>query len=177
MARRRSHIFAPSEGLIQAAVIDHWKLLGVPGSLVAAIPNANAHGQPGLTKGLPDLLVISPRLGRLTGFIELKAENGVPSDDQLAIRRIVKDRGIPYAMTWGRDEPIRVLEDWGAVRRTTRAAEVTRRNREWRETLTPEQLAALSLAKAAGGHARAASLTPERRTEIAALAARTRWAP
>jgi hypothetical protein len=116
MARKRK-IFAPREGLIQAAVIDHWKALGVPGSLVAAVPNANAHGQPGLTRGLPDLVVITPRLGPLTGFIELKADDGVPSDDQRAMCRLMTDRGIPYAMTWGRDEPIRVLEDWGAVRR------------------------------------------------------------
>ena len=61
MARRRRNIFAPREGLIQAAVVEHWLKLGVPGSLVAAIPNANAHGQPGLTRGLPDLLVISPQ--------------------------------------------------------------------------------------------------------------------
>ena len=26
-------------------------------------------------------------------------------------------RGAPYAVAYGRDEPIRVLEDWGAVRR------------------------------------------------------------
>ena len=53
----------------------------MPGSLVAAIPNAFAHGQPGLTRGLPDLLVIAPQLGRLTGFIELKTETGRMSDD------------------------------------------------------------------------------------------------
>ena len=35
----------PREGLIQAAVIDHRKLLGVPNSLVASIPNAKPHGQ------------------------------------------------------------------------------------------------------------------------------------
>ena len=122
MARRRRNIFAPCEGLIQAACIEHWRALGVPGSLVAAIPNAFAHGQPGLTRGLPDLLVITPQLGRLTGFIELKTDHGVPSDDQLAIQAMMIARGIPYAMTWGRDQPIRVLENWGAVRPQARAA-------------------------------------------------------
>lgn len=114
--RRRRHPLAPRESLIQAACIDHWRQLGVPGSLVAAIPNAFAHGQPGLTRGLPDLLVITPQLGKLTGFIELKTDDGVPSDDQLAIQAIMVMRGIPYAMTWGRDQPISVLENWGAVR-------------------------------------------------------------
>ena len=119
---RRRHPFAPRESLIQQACIDHWRALGVPGSLVAAIPNAFAHGQPGLTKGLPDLLVISTLLGQLTGFIELKADGGTPSDDQLAVQAIMVARGIPYAMTWGRDQPIRVLETWGAVRVQVRAA-------------------------------------------------------
>jgi hypothetical protein len=119
---RRRHPFAPRESLIQAACIDHWRALGIPGSLVAAIPNAFAHGQPGLTRGLPDLLVISPQLGRLVGFIELKTDTGTPSDDQLAIQAIMQARGIPYAMTWGRDHPISVLENWGAVRKQARAA-------------------------------------------------------
>ena len=144
MARKR-HPFAPREGLIQAACIDHWRALGVPGSLVAAIPNAFAHGQPGLTKGLSDLLVISPRLGRLTGFIELKRDHAsVISDEQRDFGKLCAAQGIPYALCVGRDEPIRVLEDWGAVRRQTRAEEVTRRNQAWRDTLTPEQLELIS---------------------------------
>jgi hypothetical protein len=146
---RRRHPLAPRESLIQAACIDHWRALGIPGSLVAAIPNAFAHGQPGLTRGLPDLLVISPQLGRLVGFIELKTDTGTPSDDQLAIQAIMQARGIPYAMTWGRDQPIKVLENWGAVRKqATRAEEVTNRNRSWRDTLTPEQREALAAEKA-----------------------------
>ena len=61
----------------------------------------------------------------------------------------MRARCIPYALTVGRDEPIKVLEQWGAVRRqATRAEEVTKRNRAWRDTLTPEQLAALSAEKA-----------------------------
>ena len=119
---RRRHQFAPRESLIQQACIDHWRALGVPGSLVAAIPNAFAHGQPGLTRGLPDLLVISPQLGKLVGFIELKTDTGRMSDEQLVINEIMIARGIPYAMTRGRDQPIRVLEDWGAVRMQMRAA-------------------------------------------------------
>jgi len=120
--RRRRHPFAPRESLIQAACIDHWRALAMPGSLVAAIPNARAFGQPGLTRGLPDLLVITPLLGRLTGYIELKTDDGVPSDDQLAIQAIMVGRGIPYAMTWGRDQPIKILENCGAVRVQVRAA-------------------------------------------------------
>ena len=107
----------PSEKQIQASVLDHWRLLGVPGSLVAAIPNANSHGQPGLTKGLPDLLVLSPQLGRITGFIELKREHGGRlSDAQIEVGQILIDRGVPYAVCKGRDEPIEQLRTWGAIR-------------------------------------------------------------
>ena len=122
MARRRRNIFAPREGLIQAAVIEHWQKLGVPGSLVAAVPNAKAHGQPGLTKGLFDLVVMSPKLGDRTGWLELKAGDGVLSDAQQAFELLMIRLGVPYAVTYGRDQPIRMLEYWGAVRAQARAA-------------------------------------------------------
>lgn len=107
-----------SEKAIQAAVIKHWRKLGVPGSLVAAIPNAHAHGQPGLTKGLPDLIVLSPTLGDLTGFLELKAIGGTISEAQADFGQLCFMRAIPWAVTYGRDEPIKMLEKWGAVRAT-----------------------------------------------------------
>jgi hypothetical protein len=122
MARRGRAIFAPRESLIQQACIDHWRALGLPGSLVAAIPNANAHGQPGLTRGLFDLVVMSPTLGDRTGWLELKADGGALSKHQKAVKLLMDARGVPYAVTFGRDEPIRVLEDWGAVRVQARAA-------------------------------------------------------
>jgi transcriptional regulator with XRE-family HTH domain len=109
--------FEPSEDEVTAAVVEHWKTLGVPGSLVAAIPNKRAFGQAGLTRGLPDLVVLSPRLGATAGFIELKRERkGRMSSDQKTIRDLLIERGAPYALTRGRDEPIKILEAWGAVR-------------------------------------------------------------
>jgi hypothetical protein len=150
MARRRK-IYAPSEAGITAAVLQHWLTLGLPNTLVAAIPNAFAHGQPGLTKGLADLLVITPRIR--VGFIELKRdENSSISDEQRAFAFLCHCLRIPYERTIGRDEPIAVLEDWGAVRRTQ-----------------PQPN------RAAGGYARAASLTPEERSAIASTAAQARW--
>jgi hypothetical protein len=122
MARRRKTVFAPSEDDITVAVLQHWLTLGVPGSLVAAIPNKRAFGQVGLTPGLPDLMVITPKLGAVTGYIELKREGGKLSDGQLAIRAFMAMRDIPYALCVGRDEPIRVLEAWGAVRQQADAA-------------------------------------------------------
>lgn len=115
MARRRN-ILAPSEDAITVAVVDHWKRLGVPGSLVASIPNKRAFGQAGLRRGLADLLVLAP--GLCVGFIELKRDHdsGI-SDEQREFGRLCDQLGVPYTVAVGRDEPIRVLEDWGAVRR------------------------------------------------------------
>jgi hypothetical protein len=123
MARLRS-IFAPSvaakwrasEREIQASVLEHWLTLGVPNSLVAAIPNAFAHGQAGLTKGLADLLVLAP--GLPVGFIELKRDRKSPrSDAQIEFGRLCDKLGVRYAVAVGRDEPIQVLKHWGAVKR------------------------------------------------------------
>lgn len=107
----------PSEKAIHAAVIKHWRTCGVPGSLVATVPNMRAHGQAGLTPGIPDLIVIAPGLGSVTGFIELKAANGIISEAQADFAQLCHLRGIPWEITYGRDEPIAILERWGAVRR------------------------------------------------------------
>lgn len=109
--------YEPSEDQITAAVIEHWRAFGVPGSLVASIPNKRAFGQAGLTKGLPDLLVLSPQLGRFTGYIEQKrGRGGKLSDAQVDVGKLMVERGVPYAVCRGRDEPIKILEAWGAVR-------------------------------------------------------------
>jgi len=108
----------PSETAIQAAIVEHWRFLGLRDTLVAAIPNAGALGQPGLTRGLADLFVIAATLPGCVGFIELKRDAQSPiSDAQIDFGRLCRLLGIPYALCVGRDEPIRVLEDWGAVRR------------------------------------------------------------
>jgi hypothetical protein len=115
-ARRRNH-FEPSEDQITDAVVEHWRIFGVPNSIVAGIPNKRAFGQAGLTPGLPDLLVLSPKLGALTGYIELKrGRDGRLSDAQFVIGELLKMRGAPYAVCWGRDEPIERLRAWGAIR-------------------------------------------------------------
>lgn len=102
------------EAEIHKAVIGHWRALGLPGTLVATIPNMGAMGQYGLTKGLPDLIVLAP--GLPVGFIELKAEKGRLSEAQLDFKMSCEGIGAPYALTYGRDEPIRVLEQWKVVR-------------------------------------------------------------
>jgi hypothetical protein len=113
---------SPTERQIQEATLQHWRALGVPGSLVAAIPNAKPHGIAGLTPGLFDLVVMSPTLGDRTGWLELKTEDGKLSPAQNAIKLLMIARGVPYAVTFGRDQPIQILAEWGAIRPQARAA-------------------------------------------------------
>lgn len=117
MVRPRA-LLLPTEDAITRAVIEHWTKLGTPGSRVASIPNKFSFGQAGLTRGLPDLLVISRQLGPKTGFIELKRERDSRSRAQRDIAEEMEALGIPYAVCIGRDEPVRQLEAWGAVRRS-----------------------------------------------------------
>lgn len=121
MGRRRAQraIPLPLEREIQAAVVEHWRTLGLPNTLVAAIQNAYAHGQPGLTRGLADLLVIGPNLpSGCAGFIELKRdERAERTDEQWRFAKLCAQLGIPYAVCFGRDQPIALLERWGIVRR------------------------------------------------------------
>jgi len=116
---RKRRLVVP-EKKIQAAVVEHWQTFGLPDTLVAAIPNENAFGQPGLTKGVFDLLVLGGEVG--IGLIELKTDTGTLSNKQKEFRRLLIRNGISYAVTYGRDEPITVLEGWGIVRKQVRAA-------------------------------------------------------
>ena len=103
-----------TEKAITAAVLDHWRIAGVPGSVVAAIPNQFSFGQFGLTAGLFDLLVIRPP--GFVAFLELKTLTGKPSAAQLAFADKLSFAGIPHAITYGRDEPISQLQAWGVIR-------------------------------------------------------------
>lgn len=106
-----------TEAQIQAAVIAHWKAFGLPGTLVAAVPNAGAFRQPGLKRGLFDLVVMGGGFlqGR-TGWLELKTAKGVLGPHQIEFKMFCIDNAIPYAVAVGRDEPISVLEEWKVVR-------------------------------------------------------------
>jgi hypothetical protein len=104
------------ESAIQRAVIDHWRKVGLPDTLVAAIPNAGALGQAGLHAGLFDLLVIGPLVPTRIGFIELKTDKGKTSPAQDTFKKLLLRHDISYAVTYGRDQPIDVLEMWGLVK-------------------------------------------------------------
>jgi hypothetical protein len=125
MRKRAGNFFPnPLEKEIQQAVVDHGKLIGRPMTLVAAIPNAGAMGQPGLTCGLADLLVMGPDIpgGHPIAFIELKRGTGyrsAPTDAQLEFAARCARLGILCPVAYGRDEPIAYLERWNIVRSQT----------------------------------------------------------
>lgn len=102
------------EADIQAAVMDFWRQLGRPDTLVAAIPNARAHGQPGLTPGLPDLLVLGGTIG--VGFLELKTASGRLSDHQKRFAALCETLMLHYRVAYGLDDALRVLTDWRILR-------------------------------------------------------------
>jgi hypothetical protein len=92
-------------------------MLGQPDTLVACVPNAGAMGQPGLTRGLADLVVLGRNVPGSVGFIELKREARSPvSDAQLDFAALCQFLGVAYARCVGRDEPIQVLKAWGIIR-------------------------------------------------------------
>ncbi|GMB80523.1 hypothetical protein NN6n1_13050 [Shinella zoogloeoides] len=100
------------ESKIHKAVVEHWMKCGRPNTLVATIPNMGAMGQFGLTKGLPDLLVIGPGIH---GYIELKTEVGKLTAPQRDFEALCHKHNVLFAVTHGRDEPISLLKRWGIV--------------------------------------------------------------
>lgn len=111
----------------------------------------------GVKAGVPDLLIVHN--GRAF-FIELKAERGKLSPSQLEIHFQITRCNAPVAVCKSIDEVLPQLAAWGIPVKAS---------------LTSGPLRQMQPTRAAGGFARAASLSPERRREIARQAAKTRW--
>jgi hypothetical protein len=115
-------LFQPREAAIQSAVMAHWRVLGEPDTLLACIPNQMAHGQPGLHRGLPDLMAIGPHVpgSCRVGFIELKRDaRSRVSAAQGEFGALCRKLGVPFRVCVGRDEPIACLEEWQIVRKAS----------------------------------------------------------
>jgi hypothetical protein len=120
MRARAGNFFSnPLEKEIHSAVIQHWRTLGQPMTLVATWANEGAMGQPGLTCGLPDLLIMGPDIpGPFPiAFMELKRDHRARlTDAQLDFAHLCARLGILCPVVFGRDEPIAYLEKWNIVR-------------------------------------------------------------
>lgn len=70
----------------------------------------------GLKRGVPDLFLPVPK-GRFHGmFIEMKAEGGEPSDEQMAWLEALNDRGYLAALAFGFEEATELIEDYLSLR-------------------------------------------------------------
>lgn len=103
-----------TEAQITAHVMQRWRTLGLPNTLVASVPNMGARGQHGLTPGIPDLICIGPAF---VGFLELKTEKGRVSEAQELFKTLCVVNGIPHSITYGLDQAVTILEHWKMIRR------------------------------------------------------------
>lgn len=114
-----------SEAAIRRAAFTHWKLFRAPGTAIISIPNEGAdrrnrfvvldHIAQGMFPGAPDWGCLGPEAGKIR-FLEFKADDGKLSDEQKSCHALLRSLGFEVEVTWGRDEPIIVLERWGMCR-------------------------------------------------------------
>lgn len=110
---------------IQRAVLLHWKVRRYPHTRIAAIRNEsasfankgmlNAALAEGLTPGMPDLIVLGPEREQVR-FIELKAADGVLSNEQKRIHAEMTELGLNVRTAWSLDEALSILVGWGVIR-------------------------------------------------------------
>jgi hypothetical protein len=112
---RRALAGIQAEKEIQRTVINTWRKLGRPNTLVAAIPNSGAMWQSGLTAGLSDLLVLGPNVPGRAAFLELKALDGTPSQAQRDFQVLCHHLGVLCEIVYGADAALRLLQSWGVV--------------------------------------------------------------
>jgi CheY-like chemotaxis protein len=109
------------ESIVQRAVI---KRLNALGYVAASVPNGSVLAgdrlarvrqmasmkADGLMVGFPDLIVIGK--GRV-GFMEVKTPEGKISPAQNMVRKILEDKGQPWACVRSQDEVVDALKQWG----------------------------------------------------------------
>jgi hypothetical protein len=109
------------EAAIQRAVIAHLRQRPAPGVFAFAVPNGG-YRKPieaailkglGVIAGVPDIIAIHE--GRVY-CLELKAEGGRPSANQLAAIAAMERAGAYCAIAEGLDRAIACLEGWGILR-------------------------------------------------------------
>jgi hypothetical protein len=113
---------ADAEFRLQCAVADMlWKLQR-PGWWWSAIPSGEYRTEAtgkrlkrmGLKPGMFDIVLIGPDSTHY--WLELKADKGVMSEDQLIFEEMLCGRGVSHAVVWGFGEAERQLREWGVLR-------------------------------------------------------------
>lgn len=106
----------PSERHFQAAVIaecDRRAILQPEYGLVCHIPNENAHRQPGVRAGMPDLFLPAARGVYHGWYCELKIGNNKPTQLQLDMHNRLRRQGYQVALIWDSvDEVMKSLEEY-----------------------------------------------------------------
>lgn len=137
MLRRLDH----SEEQLQRTVVEHWRIRGVPGSILAAIPNGERRDKAtgarlraqGVLSGFPDLfalgvsnMALGAFLGPPMALIELKRPTAKPrdaekdlSDAQKEIIPLLRAGGINVLVSNRLDEVLCFLENLGVLKPAT----------------------------------------------------------
>lgn len=120
----RSRAIRRPEDQIQRAVFQHIRARGVPGLVAWHTPNggkrkpieAAIFKSMGVRAGVADIIAVHQ--GRIFA-LELKAENGRPSESQLEFLSDIERAGAFTAMPRGLDAAIATLEAWGLLKGIT----------------------------------------------------------
>lgn len=110
-----------AEDAVQRSIVAHLKARAVKDLFWFAVPNGGARSPieakimkgTGTRPGVPDLAFVHE--GRAY-FLEVKAENGRPSEHQLRAVDDINRAGGFACIAYGLDRALRVLEEWGLVR-------------------------------------------------------------
>lgn len=112
-----------TEAQIQTAILKQWKQSMIPNTLIFAIPNQNAHGQAGLTKGVFDLCLIG---NDAIMFLELKTcdrivddikkKAGTLSEHQKEFLRILQYNKIDCGVAFGFKQALAICQKFGVIR-------------------------------------------------------------
>jgi hypothetical protein len=106
---------AQPEAQIQHAVFQHLRARGAPG-VFAFHPANGGYRKPieaGVVAGVPDVIAIHN--GRCFA-LELKAEGGRATDNQLECIAALREAGAFTAIAEGLDRALACLESWGLLR-------------------------------------------------------------
>lgn len=83
-----------------------------PAGLIRGLGTAMIMKRMGYTNGTPDLLIFEPRQRFHGLFVELKADKGVTSDDQLKFIAKASSNGYATAVCWGYDEAVATIDKY-----------------------------------------------------------------